>query len=304
MCEEKFVEFDKPKGEQDEKVWRPLMPSWRVFYNVYDYNNPDKGIHPFEISYAHFEDALLQAIELDDDELLLPWDPDDGKIIEFKAKEETWQGYQYNKPMEGSFNFAERDEPYTDEDMEEAFSFDGYLYIPKYDELAKAYYGVEDLGEVGRDSTPEREEEEEAESPRERRKARGRGRSRREPEEEKPRSRSRGRDRKQEDEEPPPEEDEEQEPPRSRRQRRSKKDELENECPAGGEFGTDCNELDECPDCPDDIFDRCVDLQDQMRQAEEKEEKKKAPPKKTRAKRGGAKKEDKAKSKRRPRRTR
>jgi hypothetical protein len=107
MCEQKFAEFDKPKAEQDEKVWRALMASWRCFYNIYDYNNPDKDIHPFEISYAHFEDALLQAIELDEDELLCPWDPDNGKILEFKAKEEQFKGYSYIKPLEGSFTFAD-----------------------------------------------------------------------------------------------------------------------------------------------------------------------------------------------------
>lgn len=269
MCEEKFAEFDKPKAEQDEKVWRPLMPSWRDFYNIYDYNNPDKDIHPFEISYAHFEDALLQAIELDDDELLCPWDPDDGKIIEFKAKEEKFKSYSYAKPLEGSFAFAERDQPYTDEDLERAWSFDKYLYIPKYDELAKAYYGVEDLGEVGRGTEQEEEQEEE------RKPTRSRSRQKpadREEEGESPRSRRSRRTR-----EPEPQEEEEQEAPtparsRSRSKGSTKKKDEGQECPAGGEFGKDCNELDECQDCPDEIFDKCVELQDKLKTKEEEKE--------------------------------
>lgn len=278
MCEEKFAEFDKPKGEQDEKVWRPLLASWRDFYNVYDYNNPEKDIHPFEISYVHFEDALLQAIELDEDELLCPWDPDDGKIVEFKAKEEQFKGYSYNKPLEGSFGFADRDQPYTDEDLERTWSFDKYLYIPKYDELARAFYGVEDLGEVGRGSEPEQQEEE--------RLTRSRVRSRQRPaeEEEQAPTRSRGRARTREPE--PEVQEEEEQSPRARRDRRKTDKGGGGECPAGGEFGKDCNELDECQDCPDDIFDKCVELQDELKAKEALgEDAKKAEPKEEKPKR-------------------
>ena len=265
MCEQKFAEFDKPKAEQNEDIWRPLLASWRDFYNVYDYNNPEKDIHPFEISYAHFEEALLEAIELDEDQLLCPWDVDEGKIIEFKAKEEKFKGYTYPKPLEGSFNFADRSQPYSDEDLDRTWSFDKYLYIPKYDELARAFYGVEDLGEVGRGAEQEEQQEEQAPT-------RSRTRSRQRPveeEEEQAPTRSRGRTRTREPEPEVEEQEEEEQSPRARRDRRATdKKQTDSECPAGGEFGYDCNELDDCQDCPDEVFDKCVELQDNLKAEE------------------------------------
>lgn len=261
MCEDKFAEFDKAKADQDKDKISSLNPSWRCFYNVYDYNVPERDIHPFEISYKMFEEPLLEEIELDEDELLCPWDLEDGRIIEFKGRDKKFGQWEFIEPH--SFSFHKRD-PYDEGVLKDAFSFDKYLYIPTYDEVAAAYYGVENLGEVGGgeldDPTKEGREQQT-------RRAR-RSRSQDEEEQEPRRQRRTTR-------EPEPEgQEEEQESPserRSRRARVSAEDKKEEgECPVGGKFGYDCNELDECQDCPDEVFDRCVELQDKLKAEEEK----------------------------------
>ncbi len=50
----------------------------------------------------------------------------------------------------------------------------------------------------------------------------------------------------------------------------------ENECPSGGLFGADVNELDDCPDCPQETFDTCCDEKDRL---DEEEKAKKDKPK-------------------------
>jgi len=291
ICDEKKAEWDKPKAEQDKEKVKSLTGSWRDFYNIYDYNLPDLGIHPIEYSYALLEEPMLEELRFFEEEknvdVAEPWAFSDGYTIEFKGRDKKLGQYTFIEPH--SFNFFKRGEPYDEEEtLEDAFSFDKYLYIPKYDEVAAAYYGMESAGEVQGDYDKEDEEKEETSPPRERR--RSRGDRKEEKEEKEPRSRSRSRGRKRE------EKDDEDEPKKSRRSRRSsrkeEKEETGGECPVGGRFGTDCNELDECQDCPDEIFDRCVELQEKLKEEpeekEEKEEKKekkeekKAPKKRSR----------------------
>jgi hypothetical protein len=279
MCEDKFAEFDKPKDKQDKDKISSLNASWRCFYNVYDYNVPERDIHPFEISYKLFEEPLLEEIELDEDELLCPWDLEDGRIIEFKGREKKFGQWEFIEPH--SFSFHKRD-PYDEGVLKDAFSFDKYLYIPTYDEVAAAYYGVENLGEVGGGSDAQPEEQQEP------RRAR---RSRSQDDGQEPKRQRKTR-------EPEQGQEEEQESPSERRSRRrarvSAEDKKEEggECPVGGKFGYDCNELDECQDCPDEVFDKCVELQDKLKVEEEKKAQEPDPEPK----------EEKEKPQRRPRR--
>jgi hypothetical protein len=270
MCEDKFAEFDKSKNDQDKDKISSLNPSWRCFYDVYDYNNVELNIHPIEISYKLFEEPLMEEIEMDDDELLCPWDLEEGNTIEFKGREKKIGQGTFIEPH--SFAFAKRDRYDEGETLKLAFSFDKHLYIPTYDEVAAAYYGIESAGEVGGSGEGSTEPEEEATSPRERRRSRSPQRDKEEGDDSASPRRSRSRRQTKEEEEPAEGATSESERPR-RERGSSRTKEKENECPVGGHFGHDCNELDECQDCPDNIFDRCMELQDKLKkEAEAKEE--------------------------------
>ncbi len=54
----------------------------------------------------------------------------------------------------------------------------------------------------------------------------------------------------------------------------------EDGCPSGGAFGADVNELDDCPDCPQETFDTCCDEKDRL--DEEEKAKKEKPKSRTR----------------------
>lgn len=250
ICDDMFEEWAK-KGTSDfdEKKARALQPKWRDIYIIYDYKDPDyKGFKLWDVSYHLFEIYLMEAAETSEDGFICFSDPIDGRVIEWVGNEKTIGDKGHPFIDAGScqaFKFLKREEPYSDEDIEENFSLDSLLKIPTFDEVARIHYDLED------DESAQDEEEKQAEEQDE---PRTRTRSRREPEKEKQEdkkdkgtSRTRSR-RSQPDEEEPIEDDFEGEMERD-------------ECPAGGLMGRDCQKFDECQnECPDDKFERCSQM--------------------------------------------
>lgn len=99
----------------------------------------------------------------------------------------------------------------------------------------------------------------------------------------------------------PEEPEEPEEKPKKTRGRKKKErpeaaevvEELDGVCPARGEWGKDCNQLEECSDCPEPTFEKCAEEAERLEKKEEK-------PKKTR-KRKAPEKEEKPKKRTRTR---
>ena len=141
-CEDMFLEYEK--AEPDEKVTKALKPSWRDWYNVYDYSekgNPDGEFGVWEnVSYYNFEKEILNEAD-EGEETVLYSDIEQGKSVEIKGKEKV---LGKNKFIEaGSVEFKDR-EPYTEDVVNDTISFDALVKIPTYEEFRAAHLGLDE----------------------------------------------------------------------------------------------------------------------------------------------------------------
>jgi hypothetical protein len=278
ICDEMFNAY---KAGEKEKA-KDLRPGWRCFYNIYNYDEPDKGIQLMEISYFTFEATpkndpqranLIDAVNLDTSGPVPFYDLEFGKTIiaEFKKKVLGKQEF----PELSAISFEDR-EVYTDEIFRQVYPLDSMLIIPTPEEVKLAYLAYEDD-----EDSPETSGGQSAEKPSSSATSTTRGgRTRGAAPSSAPSSppatgRTVGRGRQQT---PAPEPE----------------PELENQddgpvCPAGKVFGRDCNSGPECEgqdpekSCDNETFEACSLAFVQFRDAETKE--KETPPASTRTER-------------------
>jgi hypothetical protein len=141
ICEERFKEFEKGKGDRDDALIKSLNASWRCFYNIYDYNDEKEEIKIFEVSYKMFEEQLLAETEPEDErvEPIAFSSLAHGMTIEWKGKEKSLGKSTFIEAV--SFEFRERD-PYSEEVVEEVYPLDKMLIIPTYEIVQAAYFGI------------------------------------------------------------------------------------------------------------------------------------------------------------------
>jgi hypothetical protein len=228
ICDEMYEEWDKDDDDQDAKKIQDLKPSWRCFYNVYDYDGGGEPIQLWsDFSYYLFEEALQEAMETEEDGVVTFSDLEMGSSIEFKGREKK---IGKNKFIEThSISFKKRDE-YPESILKQTLPLDAMLIIPTYEQVAKAHLGINDDPE---EASPEQKEES--------------------PFLKKTRTRKRF-DENKDKSEPEKSEEEEALP--------------WNECPHGKEFGVDCNTIPECEECNEDLFHACATAQDELKKHE------------------------------------
>jgi len=142
LCEELFEEWDKEKKDQDAKKIEALKTSWRCHYNVFDYDDQDKGIQLWDDqSWYLFEDMLLEAQETDDEGLQVFWDLGEGKSVSYKTREKSLGGNPFHEAH--SIVFVDRD-PYDESILEKVHPLDKMLVILNYEEISKIHLGLED----------------------------------------------------------------------------------------------------------------------------------------------------------------
>lgn len=124
----------------DKKSYDAIKAKRRVFYNVEDVNDPDKGLMVFEASHPYFEKELIDAArDASEDGPILPFaDIKDGKTIKFKgvAPEMGKNIYEFK-----SFTFLDREEELSDKLIDKAISFDELITLHSAEELNKILYG-------------------------------------------------------------------------------------------------------------------------------------------------------------------
>lgn len=156
-CEDMFLEYEK--AEPDEKVTKALKPSWRDWYNVYDYSeegNPD-GVNGIweDASYYLFEKEILNEAD-EGEETVLYSDIELGKSVEIKGKEKV---LGKNKFIEaGSVEFKDR-EAYGEDIVNDTVSFDALVKIPTYEEFRNAHLGLDEDGNETADKDDDSEPE-------------------------------------------------------------------------------------------------------------------------------------------------
>lgn len=223
ICEARNEEFEKQNNNdstfnKDKAV--KLYPKWRDFYIVYDYNDPDKGYQLFESSYKLFEEYLLKAMAVFTEEIV-PWHPEEGYILKFGMKEDTFQGNKFYE-VNGDIEFIKREDEISEEDLESLPSLDAAVTIPTHEEIRDAFFGMveESYGN---------EKPFETSQPENKRVSRRSIQKTDQPKEEEPQN--------QEDEMPDWDKP--------------------TKCPHNYKFGTDCNSKQECNDCDDTTYDAC-----------------------------------------------
>jgi len=224
ICE--FQAELKKQKNYDEEYVKSFNAKRRVVYNVcvYDtHKDEDAGVMIWEASHHLSEKNIMAIARNNRTGAFVKWaDPDNGKTVEFarvgKGKSTNYEG----------FKFTDREEPITDETLDQAIAIDDYLDYKTYDEL------VEIMGNpsVEKEEPLEKEETyEEASDPPPSRSGRTSRVKKEEPEEEPPVRRSRKS-------EPDPEDDKGEEDPPTRRSRRSTPEDTQEAPDEKAETGT------------------------------------------------------------------
>lgn len=233
VCEDMFTEYQKRKDSKQDfnaDKARSFQPSWRDFYVIYDYDDPDRGYQLWEMAYELFEKFLLEEMPISPEEggLVIPWDLLDGRSIEFKGRLKMLGKYEYVE-AEG-ITFHKRD-PYDESILDKIPSLDAALIIPSYEEIRAAHFGLDGQDAAGESAV---EKPEEKEKP--------------------PEARSRTR--------PPEVAGATKEPAPAEKGAPKGMD----QCPAGGKFGIDCNRIKACQDmaCSEEVFQACLKKHDEL----------------------------------------
>lgn len=266
-CCEQAKEF---RDAGDEKSFKALKASRRVYYNVLNARKMDAGVQVFATSHYLFEKELIDEASSDSDGKGVNVDfasVEDGKVISFRGAMTNIGKTEFMEFKSISFADRDKDQEITDEDLASAVSFDEVMKVLTPDEIKKVLYSgaaSDDEDEDGASTRSSRRNRDKDEDEDEDDKGRGKGRRDNDDEEESS-SRSSRRNRDKDDEG----DDEEEQSSRSRRNRdkdesnKPKEEPKENTCPEGYNYPDDWDQKKGCEKCK--IWDRCNDAFDELK---------------------------------------
>jgi len=153
VCEERNRLLTQGKEKEADK----LKPKHRAIYNVIDLDAKDEGIKIFDTVYFFFEKEMMDELKsCDFDETPLIADIEEGMSVKFRGASESFEGNEFLKFK--SFDFIERDEPYTEDILDEAYPLDKILVIPTYEDVEKSLFGADFEGDDEEDDEGEEKE--------------------------------------------------------------------------------------------------------------------------------------------------
>ncbi len=234
ICEHRQKLLAEGYSWNDDEV-RALKPSKRNLYLVVPIKHADyeEKPHLWDISQFLFQDKLNEELAENEDWEAFP-DPQDGYTVRVRFSEETFGTTKFADTSR--IDFVERKKEYDDAFLDALPKLDDVLVVPSYKQVEALFYGGMDMDEEEPDlndipfddeeededdwemTTEEFEEDEEDDIPFN-------------------------------EEEPEEEIVEEPTPTRTKRAKSAPKTVKKGECPHGYEFGTDCEEYDECDEC-------------------------------------------------------
>lgn len=216
ICE-LMAQLHKEGKEEEAKALRPTR---RVIYNIEDLKEPGK-VKVFETSHYLFERELIEEARDDEGGFIDFADVKDGKEIKFRAAETNIGQNKFNEYK--SFSFEDRDEPISNELLQQAISFDEIMEVPSYEDVKKIMLNEDDMEQPGEEEKPAPVEQQDNE----------------------------------EEEEVPVEADEEKPAEEEKPIKKEVSKKIKSTgCPFGYSFGKDTDAYDECDKC--DIWDKCV----------------------------------------------
>ncbi len=194
-----------------------------------DSKDHDDIIHVWDMSQFLFQEELNDQLEEDESCRIFP-SLEEGKTLTVKFK---WKKFGKNKyPETRDITFEDRDEPYSDDILDEVPNLDKLLDIKSYQELHDMFFetesGDDDNKETIVNKPPKKDKSE----------------------------RKKKSNKKESKEEPP------KEMTRGSKKGKPKDKTKDGECPEGYEFGKDCEEHNECDDCNN--WDACILLKEKL----------------------------------------
>lgn len=142
ICDENAKLYSE--GKTDEA--KAYYPSWRVFYNVIDLNEPNKGVQIWATTVFEVEADLQSLANLGQGKQIRYAHPVDGMEIHFFGKKRIFAGKESVQPT--NFQFEPRDAVYDDDILLEAYPLDKMLILPTKEEVEQIFYGGGDEEEV------------------------------------------------------------------------------------------------------------------------------------------------------------
>ncbi len=121
--------------DADEVLVKSLAPKERQLWNVFDHDDPDKGVQVWDISFHLFGKQLDAQIKNsdEDDGFEFYHDPDEGLTLKVGLGEKSFAG---NKFLEAeTINFSRKTRALSDEVFEAAVNLDDCLIEMDYDKL-------------------------------------------------------------------------------------------------------------------------------------------------------------------------
>jgi hypothetical protein len=150
ICERRYMLMDLNKNDNDkdaieerDKLIAAMKPQRRVLMDVINLKEDEEDEHNGEIQIldeSHFlfaKELIEEAVEASGgDEPIDFYTPDEGQSVFFRGTPTPIGKGKATYLKYKSFTFAERDEPYDDSVIDDAFSLDSVLNIHTYDEIS------------------------------------------------------------------------------------------------------------------------------------------------------------------------
>lgn len=248
----------------DEETISDLKPQVKDLFNVIDLGDKDTGIQVFEFSHANFREKLENEIREGDEDWAAFADLEEGYTVRTRFAEETFSNNKYFAA--DRIDFVKR-KSYPDKILDEVVDLDACLVVLPYDKLKAIFWeaDIDDSGDRGGDQDePERSSRRQEPEPEREREHKHSERQEPEPERNERSSRR---------QEPARSEPERNEPARSEPERSSRRSEPEaknegssgdSKCPFKHEFGKDCDDTNDCHNCPTEKWEPCRDEKDRL----------------------------------------
>lgn len=252
ICEYR-AQLMKEGAAWDDEIVRGLKPSLRNLYAIIPRNSKTypEEIHVWDISQFLFQDKLNEEIQENEQYESFP-SLEDGYTLRIRFTEETLGNNKF--AATSRIDFIERDNPYSDDILDEVPLLDEILVIPSYKALSAMFFGDLPIDEIDEEDEGEEDKgEEESSSVRKPSSSRPKPVSEQEEDEEETEIDD------EKDEEPIPVKKSATQKPVTKKtvKKKGKKEVSAEECPHGHTFGEDADEFPECMECV--LWEDCMD---------------------------------------------
>lgn len=249
ICEE-VAKLSKDYNANKDTI-KAIKVKERQLFNIIDLDDEDKGIQLWNCSHFLFGKLLDEEIREGPEVLAEFFELQGGSTLKVRMKEGDFKTSDGKAILQASrIDFVER-EDYKEDVLDETLALDELFNVPTYEELERAFLGLDDEGQAAPPEETTKEEWDKGGG----RKERGRGRAEEAP--------------------PPPKEESPGERSGSRRERgtgggRGERSSSRRERPAdkagaskcehGGKFGVNTDEIDACDNCK--AWEACIEAKD------------------------------------------